>query len=190
MAQFKKADLMTFAEKVVIFFTSKESPDHFPGFKTPQFHKNLQSAEVTSSKNKNSNVADNNFSPKEGGLVRLKAEDSAKAQRIPRSERDTEETRSPTNDFKVQCTDKMEDEDTALHTKTAESMIAPSNHSQGELHQKEEYQACKQAQVQKASQVEGSKGKCQHDGEYNSNEHYVFSLYVRVIDPASDFTMV
>lgn len=72
MAQFKKADLMTFAEKVIIFFTSKESPDHFPGFKTPPFHKNLQSAEVTSSKNKNSNVADNNFSPREGGLVRLK----------------------------------------------------------------------------------------------------------------------
>ena len=43
----------------------------------------------------------------------------------------------------------MEDEDTALHTKTTESLIAPSNHSEGELHQKEEYQACKQVQVKR-----------------------------------------
>ena len=192
MALFKKADLTTFAEKVIIyFFYIKESPNHFLGFKTPQFHKNLQSAEVASSKNKNSNVSDDNFSPREGRPVKLKVEDSAEAQRIPASERDTEETRSPTNDFKVRCTDKVEDEDTTLHTKTAESMIALSNHSEGELHQKEDYQACKRAQV-KALQVESGIGKCQHDGEYNSNEHSVvfFCMFVCLIfDPASDFTI-
>lgn len=171
---------MSFVENVIYIFTSKESLD-FPGFKTPQLHKNPQSAEVTSFKDAMRDVADNNFIPGEARPVKLKVEDSAEAQRIPASERDTEETKSPTNDFKVRCTDKVEDEDTALHTKTAESMIALSNHSEGELHQKEDYQACKRAQV-KALQVESGKGKCQHDGEYNSNEHSVVFLYVRMFD--------
>ena len=162
-------------------FSLKESLD-FPGFKTPQLHKNPQSAEVTSSKNATRNVADNYFSPDEARPVKLKVEDSVETNRILTSERDTEETKPPTNEFKVRH-DELEDGDIALPTNKADSPVAPSDSCEGELHLKEEHQ--RNNQVRKTLQIESGEEKCQHDGKCHLNGQTVGCLYLYVFEFSS-----
>ena len=172
---------MSFVENVIYIFTSKESLD-FPGFKTPQLHKNPQSAEVTSFKDAMRDVADNNFIPGEERPVKLKVEDSVETSRILTSERDTEEARPPTNEFKARHNE-MEDGDIAFPTNKAESSVAPGDSSEGELHQKEEHR--RSNQVPKTLQIASGEEKCQRDGKCHLNGQTVGCLYVYVLEFSS-----